>query len=64
MSNSPTQLKLHSAWCNCTKLDVLLHFGSALRINLQSPEIDLGVDTPMLKSAIIGATSKAKEQGV
>ncbi|GLT41806.1 hypothetical protein SLA2020_158460 [Shorea laevis] len=51
------------AFCNCTKPEVLLQFTSTLRIDLQSPEVILGVDTPMLKSAIIGATYRMKVKG-
>ncbi|GKV06069.1 hypothetical protein SLEP1_g18000 [Rubroshorea leprosula] len=46
--------------CNCTKPEVLLQSASALRDDLQSPEVKLGADTPMLKSAIIGATFRAE----
>ncbi|GKV35910.1 hypothetical protein SLEP1_g44112 [Rubroshorea leprosula] len=43
------------AACNCTKPEVLLQSALPLQDDLQSPEVELGVDTPMLKSAIIGA---------
>ncbi|GKV51177.1 hypothetical protein SLEP1_g57848 [Rubroshorea leprosula] len=48
------------ASCNCTKSEVLLQSALALRDDLQSSEVELGVDTPMLKSAIIGATFRAE----
>ncbi|GKV25718.1 hypothetical protein SLEP1_g35113 [Rubroshorea leprosula] len=46
--------------CNCTKPEVLLQSASALRDDLQRPEVELRVDTPMLKSSIIGATFRAE----
>ncbi|GLT26646.1 hypothetical protein SLA2020_016980 [Shorea laevis] len=51
------------AKCNCTKPEVLLQATSVLRIDLQSPEVELGVDTPMLKSVIIRATFRMREKG-
>ncbi|GLT84459.1 hypothetical protein SLE2022_026870 [Rubroshorea leprosula] len=49
-----------NAFCNCTKPEVLLQSALALRDDLQNPEVELGVNTLMLKSAIIGATFKAE----
>ncbi|GKV32187.1 hypothetical protein SLEP1_g40809 [Rubroshorea leprosula] len=49
--------------CNCTKPDVLLYSVSALRIDLQSPEMDLGVDILMLNYFGIGKLSPARYSG-
>ncbi|GKV11792.1 hypothetical protein SLEP1_g23013 [Rubroshorea leprosula] len=38
--------------CNCTKPEVLPQSALALRNDLQSPEVELGVDTLMLKGAV------------
>ncbi|GKV00646.1 hypothetical protein SLEP1_g13310 [Rubroshorea leprosula] len=46
--------------CNCTKPEALVQSASALRIDLQSPEVELRVDTSMLKSIIIGVTFRAE----
>ncbi|GKV27535.1 hypothetical protein SLEP1_g36699 [Rubroshorea leprosula] len=42
--------------CNCTKPEVLLQSALALRDDLQSPEVELGVDTPMLKCTSVHHT--------
>ncbi|GKV51229.1 hypothetical protein SLEP1_g57898 [Rubroshorea leprosula] len=57
LSARPTNffsLKRIEVWsCNCTKPEVLLQSALALRNDLQSPEVELGVDTPMLNFGFI-----------